>query len=116
VFLKQKRTRSKAWREQCEEALRVTGADPREEESDDEDIARGLSEEERDKDEAQKEDMKKYLENQIYDLEALTKALSSANDKVKQVIEMKMPEDGNMNAQEFSVAEAFNSELKSVRK
>lgn len=60
--------------------------------------------------------MKKYLENQIFDLEALTRALGNANDKMKQVIEMKNPEEASMNPQEFSVAEAFNSELKNIKK
>lgn len=60
--------------------------------------------------------MKKYLENQIMDLDALTKALMSANDKLKQVIDLKTPEDGSFNPQDFSVAEAFNSKLKQVKK
>ena len=92
------------------------GRDPHDDESDEEDIPTGLSEEERDKDQAQKEDMKKYLENQINDLQALTNALSSANDKMKQVIDIKNFEEVTINPQEFSVAEAFNSELKNIKK
>ena len=115
IFLKQKRTKSVSWKAELKRIKQETGQDYNCNDISEEDIARASSEEDRDKDEAQKEDMKKYLENQILDLEALTKALVSANDKLKEVIDLKIPEDGSVKPQDYSVAEAFHAELKAVK-
>lgn len=103
VFMTQKRTRSKKWQKKKDDNPEL--------QNDDSEISFYDSEEDQGEHDQQKEEMQKYLEDQVVNLESVNKALMAANQHLSKVIDYKEDVNDDILKDNTSIMDIFQSHL-----